>query len=105
MTEHLPSPGTGGLTSLPLSPASSGLTPHAGEDRPTDIHSVQRNVSAGQRPVSPSVPPVRALRDAAVTFWSRGPPWHPWTTHFRARPMNHRPRRYTHDRPPDPPHP
>lgn len=71
MTEHLPSPGTGGLTSLPLSPASSGLTPHAGEDRPTDIHSVQRNVSAGQRPVSPSVPPVQARRDAGVTAWQR----------------------------------
>lgn len=71
MTHHLPNPGTGGQPSPLLSPAPSGLTPHAGEDRPTDIHSVQRNVSAGQRPVSPSVPPVQARRDAGMTAWQR----------------------------------
>lgn len=63
-----------GQASPPGSPAPSGLTPHAGEGRPTDIHSVQGNVSAGQRPVSPSVPPVRAPWEAALTSWSRGPP-------------------------------
>jgi hypothetical protein len=74
MTDHPPSPGAGGQPSPPLSPASSGRTPHAEDERPTDIHSVQGNVSAGQRPVSPSVPPVRALCAAALTSWSRGPP-------------------------------
>lgn len=71
MTDHPPSPGAGGQPSPPLSPASSGRTPHAEDERPTDIHSVQGNVSAGQRPVSPSVPPVQARRDGAVSAWQR----------------------------------
>lgn len=71
MTDHSPSPSVGGQPSALLSPASSGRTPHAEEDRPTDIHSVDGGVSAGQRPVSPSLPPVQARLNHAERAWQR----------------------------------
>lgn len=60
-----PTPAENAQPSPSASPAEMKETPHAHEAGPTDIDSVDGGVSAGQSPVSPNLPPVRAT-------WSGG---------------------------------